>query len=193
MALNHQSSIHITMKTNLLILSAFILSTHALWAQKFISESGKVTFFSEAAIEDIAADNTSITSIFDVGNGEIAFSVPIVDFEFEKSLMKEHFNEKYMETEKYPKSTFKGVIYGFDQSKAGKQKVRAEGDLLIHGVTRRIKTEGEAEKKDGKILIASKFMVRLEDHKVKIPKLLWQNIAEEVEVTLNMKFKPYEN
>ena len=107
--------------------------------------------------------------------------------------MKEHFNEKYMETEKYPKSTFKGMIYGFDQSQTGKQQVRAEGDLLIHGVTRRIKAEGEVEKRSGKIFMESKFMVKLEDHKVKIPKLLWQNIAEEVEVTLNIQFKPYEN
>ena len=92
-----------------------------------------------------------------------------------------------------PNSTFKGVIYGFDQSRNGKQKVRAEGDLLIHGVTRRIKAEGEVEKRSEKIFMESKFMVKLEDHKVKIPKLLWQNIAEEVEVTLNMQFKPYEN
>lgn len=180
------------MKT-IMIAITILLFTHCAWAQKYISESGKITFFSEAAIEDIAADNASITSIFDVGNGEIAFSLPISDFEFEKSLMKEHFNEKYMETEKYPKSTFKGVIYGFDQSRNGKQKVRAEGDLLIHGVTRRIKAEGEVEKRSEKIFMESKFMVKLEDHKVKIPKLLWQNIAEEVEVTLNMQFKPYEN
>ena len=69
------------MKT-LMFLFTFFLSIHSTWAQKYISESGKITFFSEAAIEDIAADNASITSIFDVGNGEIAFSLPISDFEF---------------------------------------------------------------------------------------------------------------
>src|SRR5688572_14556746 len=82
--------------------------------QKYSTEQTFVTFFSDAAIEDITAENKKTAGAFNSATGEIAFSVPIKEYQFEKSLMKEHFNEKYMETEKYPKSTFQGKVTGYD-------------------------------------------------------------------------------
>lgn len=168
----------------------FIFFSSYGWSQKFSVEESKVTFFSSATIEDITANNTKSSSIFNSETGDIAFSIPIGEFEFEKSLMKEHFNEKYMDTEKYPKSTFQGKIEGFDASSTEVQHVKAIGKLTIHGRTRDIDVPGTVEKRGDKLLMNSKFIVRLEDYKVKIPTLMWQNIAEQVEVTIEFTFKP---
>src|SRR5437868_3598960 len=86
----------------------FLLCSANAWAQKFNTESGLISFFSDAPVEDITAQNNMVGSIFDATTGDIVFMVPIKDFQFEKRLMREHFNEKYMETHKYPKASFKG-------------------------------------------------------------------------------------
>ena len=157
-------------------------------AQKYTSEKSTVTFFSSATLEDIKADNTKASSVFDASNGNIAFVVPINEFQFKKSLMQEHFNEKYMETEKYPKSTFQGKIVGFDPN-AATQNVKAQGKLTIHGVTKDVEIPGTIEKQGDKLVMKSVFIVKLADYKVDIPKLMWQNIAEQVEVTVNFTDK----
>ncbi len=158
-------------------------------AQKLSSEKSSVSFFSHASIEDIAAKTDKSTSIFNLGTGEIVFSIPVKDFEFEKALMKEHFNEKYMETEKYPKSTFQGKITGFQQSGSGEQQAHAIGKLTIHGVTKEVDLVGTVQNEAGKIVMKSKFMVKLKDYKIKIPTLLWKNIAEQVEVTVEFTYR----
>lgn len=161
-------------------------------AQKFITDKSNVRFFSKATIEDIAAENQKSVSMINVGTGEIAVSIPISEFQFEKSLMKEHFNEKYMESEKFPKATFQGKISGFQASATGPQQVKAEGKLTIHGVSHDVEIPGTIELNGTSIHVQCKFMVKLEDYAVPRPQLLWKNIAEEVEVTIDFTYKPYE-
>lgn len=159
-------------------------------AQKYSLEKANVSFFSDAAIEDIKAENKKASSIFNSESGEIVYSITINGFQFAKSLMQEHFNEKYMESDKYPKSTFQGKISGFDGKGQGIQQVTAAGKLTIHGVTRDVEIPGTIEKQDNKLVMRSKFMVKLADYKITIPQLLWQNIAEQVEVTVDFSYKP---
>ena len=159
-------------------------------AQQFSVEKSTIVFFSDAPLEDIKATNTKSIALLDVEKAEVAFEVPIKDFEFEKDLMKQHFNEKYMDTEKYPKSQFSGKLIGFDKTKNGEQKVTAEGKLVIHGVTKSVKIPGSIELKPGNVVIKTKFIVKLADYKIKIPQIVWQNIAEEVEVTADFSLKP---
>jgi polyisoprenoid-binding protein YceI len=160
-----------------------------IFAQKFVAEKSYVSFFSHATIEDITAKNTKASSIFNSVTGEIVYAIPIKEFQFVKSLMQQHFNEKYMETEKFPKSTFQGKIIGF-QKIEGIQEVRAQGKLTIHGVTKEIDEPGTIEMKGGKLEMKSKFIVKLEDYNITRPQLLWQNIAEQVDVTLEFLYKP---
>ncbi len=160
-----------------------------LVAQKLNAESGTIKFFSRASIEDIDATNKKVQSIFDVATGDIAFVVPIQSFEFPKKLMQQHFNEKYLESEKYPKATFNGKVSDYDPSGAGKQSVMATGKLTIHGETQEITVPGTLEKKDGKLLLKTSFIVRLIDYEIKIPQVLWQNVAEQVEVTTDITYK----
>lgn len=160
-------------------------------AQLLKAENSKITFFSDALLEDITATNTMSAALFDVSKGEFAFEVPIKEFQFDKDLMKQHFNEKYMETERYPKATFGGKLEGFDASKSSSQSVTALGKLTIHGVTREVKIPGTVEIAENKrALIKAKFIVKLEDFKIKIPSVVFQNIAEEVEVTVEFTMKP---
>lgn len=158
-------------------------------AQKHVAEKSVITFFSEAPIEDIIATNTKTASIFNVQTGELVFSVPIREFQFEKKLMQEHFNEKYMESDKYPKATFSGKLIDLDPTQASEQAVKAKGKLTIHEVTKDVELDGTAQLGD-KIVLKSKFSVKLTDYKIKIPQLLFKNIAEEIEVTVDITYKP---
>lgn len=158
-------------------------------AQKYQAEQGSVVFYSDALLEDISATNTKASSILNLENNDIVFSVTIRDFQFEKKLMQEHFNEKYMESEKFPKATFSGKLVNFDASQSVIQTVKAKGKLTIHGVTKEVEITGTAQAGE-KIALKSKFMVVLADYKIKIPQLVWQNIAEQVEVTVDFTYKP---
>lgn len=164
--------------------------TSSSLAQKFTSEKGHITFFSDAALEDIQAENGMVGSLFNSSSGDLVYIVKIKDFKFPKALMREHFNEKYMETEKFPKSTFTGKIVGFNPAASGPQKVRAVGKLMIHGVTKDVDIPGTIEFAGGKVAMKAKFIVKLVDYAIKIPKLVWQNIAEEIEVTIDFTYKP---
>ena len=104
--------------------------------------------------------------------------------------MREHFNEKYMETEKFPKSLFTGKLKGYDVNAKGEQNVVATGKLTMHGVTKDITVPGTLLLDAGKATMKAKFMVVLKDYDIKIPKLVWQNIAEQVEVKIDFVYKP---
>lgn len=153
------------------------------------SKNGKVKFFSEAPLENIEATTEQATSVLNASTGEVAFSIPIKSFGFEKSLMQEHFNENYMESDKFPQATFAGKIEGkIDMQSIAEQTLTVKGKLTIHGVTqeRSIPVTLKIEK-DG-ISGASKFKVKVADHKIEIPTLVFQNIAEIIEVTLQVKY-----
>lgn len=167
------------------------LASHSVLAQKFISEKNHVSFYSKAPMEDIEAHTYKAKSIFDTGTGEIVFSVPINTFQFRKSLMQEHFNEKYLESHKYPRATFKGKVVGFKNA-PGKQTATAEGSLEIHGVAKKVSVEGEIDVSSGQITIRSSFPVRVADYDIKIPKLVVANIAEVVDVKVEFIYVPYD-
>lgn len=161
-------------------------------AQKFISDQSHIRFYSSAPIEDIEAVNEKAKSVIDLSSGQIVFSIDIEGFQFEKELMQEHFNENYLESEKYPKSTFKGQILDWD-NKTGKQEVTVKGDLKIHGITKKVTFVGTIDVSENQVEVESVFTVKLVDYKIKIPKAVFYNIAEEVEVTVKFKYKPIAN
>jgi hypothetical protein len=169
---------------------ALLLFSLAGYGQKYTAEKGEIAFFSDGAIEDIEAKNSMVGSLVNTSTGELVFIAKIKDFIFPKSLMREHFNEKYMETERYPKATFTGKLVGFKPGAAGEQKVSAVGKMNIHGITKDVDVPGTLEVRDGKALMKARFMVKLLDYNIKIPSLVWQNIAEVVEVRVEFTYKP---
>lgn len=159
-------------------------------AQQYFAEKSIIVFFSDGVIEDIRAENKKSTSIFDLGKADVAFLVSIKDFQFPKTLMQVHFNEKYMESDKYPKSSFKGKLVGFNPAAKSVQQVHAVGKLTIHGVTKDVDIPGTIEFKDPGYQMKAKFMLKLDDYKITVPEILWQNIAKEVEVTIDFTYRP---
>ena len=173
-----------------LILIAYLFAFKS-FGQKHISALNHVSFYSETPMENIEAHTYNAKSIVDLETGEIVFTVPINTFEFKKSLMQEHFNENYMESDKYPKAKFKGKLENF-KKQPGSQKVLAKGILEIHGVSREVSIPGEVQMlKDG-VKIKSSFPVRVADYNIKIPNLVAPNIAEYVEVSIDFSYVPYE-
>jgi len=183
------------MKTKVLTV-AFIFLAFNLSAQKFMTKNGYIGFFSHTPMEDIKAGNNQVASILDASTGEIVFQVLMKSFKFEKALMEEHFNENYAESEKFPKSTFKGKIANLsdvDFSKPGIYKVTVDGDLFIHGVTKNVSLPGEIEiTKDG-VNTRSEFIIIPEDYNIEIPAIVRENIAKEMKVTVDVKLTPVGN
>ena len=177
---------------NLLLTTCFAISGYCIYGQIYTAKSGEVTFFSEAPIENIEAVNKVATSLLNTASNDIVFSVTMIAFEFEKALMREHFNENYMETEKYPKAAFKGKINEtIDFTKDGTYQVSATGKLTIHGVEQDRTIEGTLTVNEGQILLKTEFKVLLKDHNIKIPKLVIKNLAEEVLVKASASYAPY--
>lgn len=182
------------MKAKIIFLSAFIFSAVFSKAQIYSGKSYEVSFFSDGPIEDIAATSKSAQVIMNAAKNEIAIKVTIKGFDFEKELMQEHFNEKYLESDKYPYATFSGKIKDtIDYKKDGAYKVTVAGKLNLHGVEKERTIQGTLTVKGAEITINSKFMVALKDHKIEIPSLVTQNIAEIVEVTLKITLTEYKS
>lgn len=160
-------------------------------AQKYISDLNHVSFYSEAPMENIEAHSYKAKSLFDIQTREIVFTVPIRTFEFEKSLMQEHFNENYMESHKFPKAKFIGKIVGFEP-KTGKQQVMAEGKLEIRGISKDVKVDGEIEFAEDEIKVKAVFPVKVADYEIEIPSMVASNIAEVVDVTIDFTYQPYD-
>ncbi len=174
----------------IICISILLYSTQCLFSQKFTLEKSTVSFYSDAPMEAIKAENIKSAGLLNLTTGDIVFSIPIEEFEFEKDLMKKHFNEKYLETEKYPKATFQGKIIGFKTDVSGEQETSAKGKLTMHGVTKEIEVKGTIDLTNNKPRIKANFKIQIADYNIKIPKLLWKNIAEEVDVKVEFNYKP---
>lgn len=177
------------MKKFTIILAIILLSTTLTNAQKYMTKGGAIKFSSETPMEKIEALNRQVNSALDFSTGNFVFKVLIRGFEFEKALMQEHFNENYMESEKFPNSTFNGKITNIKDVNLGKDgfyKVVVEGDLLMHGVTNKVKVNGTLEIKDGKVLGKATFNVSPKDYNIAIPKAVIKNISEAIQVDVNV-------
>lgn len=179
------------MKKVLLVVGLLVLVT-GVNAQKYFTRTGQISFFSSTSVEDIEAQNKTVTAIFDSKSGAIQFSVTMKSFHFEKALMQEHFNENYVESDKFPKATFKGSIdgaAGIDFTKNGTYTTTIKGKLTIHGVTQEITTSATFTVNGDVIKGESKIKVNPEDYNIEIPGVVREKIAKELEVTIVMNFK----
>ena len=183
------------MKKILMVAILLLIVGAAVAQPMYVARNGNIQFFSTTPIEDIKAINKKVYSSLNTRDGVIQFLVIINQFQFKRSAMQDHFNdEDYMDSEKYPRSEFKGNITNLseiDFSKNGTYVANIEGQLSMHGVTRTIKMNGNFTVNNGKFTGTSKFPVRLEDYNIKVPKIVFKKIAEEVEVTVNCQYLPY--
>lgn len=156
------------------------------FSQVYVGEKTKITFFSETKMENIDATNTVAKPVFSVGNGVFVAQVQHSAFVFKSAFMQEHYNENYMESEKFPFATFKGKIKEtIDYTKDGVNNVTMEGTLDMHGVSLPRTITGTITVKGGSITMDSKFDVKVADHKIKVPSLYVEKIAENIQVTFH--------
>jgi len=164
-----------------------ILFFSSIQAQIFTTNVGVVKFSSNAPLELIQAQSNKLSVAIDGANRSFAFNLPITSFQgFNSALQKEHFNENYMETKKYPNGVFKGrIIESVDLKTNGTYTVRAKGVLNIHGVESERIIRATIVVNNGNIKVTSKFKVPLTEHKISIPKVVFQKIAEEIDVDVS--------
>lgn len=178
------------------ILAAIVLlsATQVSDAQSvLLATGGKVSFFSETPMENIDATSQSATSVITTSTNSIQFTIPVRTFKFKKALMEEHFNEKYVESEKFPKSLFKGKINeAINWSRDTVATVTATGVMDLHGVNKMITETGKLTIKNGVVILDFVFMIALRDYSIEVPKVVTQSIAETIRVSGSFTYKPYE-
>ncbi len=180
---------------NKIIVLLFLLTNFAdfdVKSDQFITRQGQVSFFSYTSVENIEAKNNQVLSIIDLSKNEIAVSMLMNAFIFKKSLMHEHFNESYIESDLYPKATFEGRIVDFDPLATGAQTKMIQGALTIHGITKEIEIKTTIQDMNGSYLLTGDFEVAVKDFDIKIPPILAPNIAKIISITFRFEYRPYE-
>ncbi len=160
-------------------------------AQTFVGKNLKVNLFSSTPVEDIKAASTMGTAVLVISKQEIAVQIPIKSFVFDKKLMQEHFNENYMESDKYPLAKFKGILEPqLNWTKDGEYNVSAKGVLTVHGVDQARTINGKVTIKNGVITLNANFEVACAAHQIKIPSLVFTKIAEIIQLKVSGSLTP---
>ncbi|MDP3929712.1 MAG: YceI family protein [Bacteroidota bacterium] len=179
------------MNRKLALFSAVMFSSFLSFAQLFSTSTARVSFFSKTPVEDINAETNTGLMVVNTQTQAIAFSINNTSFSFPNKLMQEHFNEKYMESDKFPKSTFTGKLSEpIDWKSDGEHTVTVVGKLNIHGVEQERSIQGTVKIVNGVPQIETTFMVKNADHKIKIPTIVVSKIAEEIEVKIAATLAP---
>lgn len=156
-------------------------------SQVYLTRNGFVGFYSKMPLEDIRAENNQVFAAIDHGKKTIAFTLLQRGFNFTKQLMQDHFNENYVESDKYPKATFSGSFSGdVPLDKEGVYKVTVKGNLTLHNVTRPLETPATIEVKGGRLLGKAEFKLKPEDFNITIPSLVRDKIAQEMRVDVRI-------
>lgn len=184
-------------KKNLILLMILMMSVSVSFAQSmFFTKTGKITFYSKAPLEEIDGKNKTVTAVLDLKSGALQFAAQMKSFEFEKQLMEQHFNENYVESDKFPKSEFKGTIINnseINYSKDGTYTAKVKGKLTIHGITRDVETTGTLKINGGKIDANSTFNVLLSDYKISIPSLVKDKVSNSIRIVVDCDLEPLKN
>ncbi len=181
------------MKKHVILIAAFTaIFFSKSFGQIYMADSARVSFFSKTSAEDIDAANTVCKPIMSISTNEFDVSLINTSFDFPKPLMKEHFNEDYMESSKFPKTVFTGKINGtVDYTEDGTYNVTVTGTMDMHGVKKQITVPGTITVKGNVLFVYAKFNVKIADYNIKLPSFLSMNVADNVDVTVKATMKPY--
>ncbi|MGB3077183.1 MAG: YceI family protein [Chitinophagales bacterium] len=175
----------------LMLLGASVTSSAQ---NKYFDKNCDVTFLSNTPLEKIEGQNSSAVSVLDISTGSMDFAVLNTAFEFHQALLQEHFNENYMESEKYPKATFKGQIKNIaavNFKADGTYPIEVSGTLTMHGVSKDIQTKGTVKVSGGAIQGVSSFSVKPEDYNIEIPSVVKDKIAKDIAINVSANYLPY--
>jgi len=183
------------MKKTILLLAVLAFITNAFSQEKFFTKAGKLSF--DATVpkspENIDAVNKTALCVLDTKTGDVQFSCLMKGFEFERALMMEHFNENYVESDKFPKTIFKGVILNngsINYSKDGTYPAKVKGQMTMHGETKEVETEGKIISKSGNIQVIANFNLVFADYKILIPQIVSDKVAKTAKITVDCLLEP---
>ena len=171
-----------------------IVNTAVSGQDKYFTKTGRVSFAGKSPLSSVNAENKAVSVVLDTKTGVLQFSLLTKGFEFKRELMQKHFNEKYIESDKFPKSEFKGEIINnplVKFSTDGVYPVTATGKLTIHGVEKERTEKGTITIKNGQITLDCIMNIAIKDFNIEIPKLVIKNIAEVVAVKIKVDYTPY--
>lgn len=175
----------------LLTIALLLIKCTSATCQLYSTADGEISFHSHTFLEDVDAVNKKVSAVIDPVRKNIAFSLNMKNFEFKRKLMQEHFNENYVESDKYPGSTFNGSFTGdFNKDKDGAYPVIVKGNLKIHGVTKTVESPGTLTVKNGSIFGVSSFKLNPSDYNIDIPFIVRDKIEKENTIEVNIEFKP---
>lgn len=182
-----------TMKSMMMFLMLMAVN-YSIHAQgKYFTRNGNVTFNSGTTLEKIEGINHKAATVLDAATGQVEFTVLIKAFEFERALMQDHFNENYMESDKFPKASFKGTIQNNNDipyATGGTFKTQVKGDITVHGVTKPLTVNATGEVKDNKLVVKSNFEITLEDYKIDIPSLVKDKVDKQAKIEVDLVLDP---
>ncbi|HEX9510539.1 MAG TPA: YceI family protein [Puia sp.] len=174
-----------------ILLLALTACASVSFGQLYFTRSGVIGFYSRTPLEDIKAENNQVYALIDIGKKTIAFSSLLKGFIFPKELMQEHFNENYVESDKYPKASFTGSFTGdIDIKKDGLYQVDVKGQLSLHNTTRDVETPATLEVRSGMLLGTAQFKIRPEEYHIDIPSVVRDKIAKEFTITIKAGCSP---
>ncbi|MBO9635656.1 MAG: YceI family protein [Chitinophagaceae bacterium] len=176
-----------------LLLIFFLLVGTAHAQARYFTRTGQISFSSKGLLETIRAHNKTVTCVLDATSGNIQFSVMMRGFEFKKALMQEHFNENYVESDKYPNADLKGQIISSplpDLTRDGVYPVKVKGKLTIHGVTRELTTDGTITVKQSSVQAEAAFNILLSDYQIKVPSIVTNSLSNTVNIAVTCSLQP---
>lgn len=180
---------------NFLITTLLFVCGFTLQAQIFSSDAGIITFYSKAPLEDIEATSKQARCIYNTETGEVVVKLKMKSFHFSNSLMEEHFNENYIESEKYPTAVYKGFVKDSIDSKPtedGKYSMLGKGELEIRGIKKNSFSRVDVIRTGEIIEVKAEMAVKLADYDISIPGSVLMNISETIKVTFEATLKPYQ-
>ena len=174
-----------------LLIILFTFNSYSLEAQKMHIKSSNISFFSDGLLEDIAAVNTASQAILNLVDGTFVLRIPITSFEFPNQLMQEHFNENYMESTKYPKATFSGMIENIGMVEVttdGTYSCSVSGKLSMKDVTKEVSTTATFTVKGGIVNAKAVFNVNPADYNVEIPRTVINKISDNIKISIDADY-----
>ncbi len=179
------------MKRIMFILALALAATEATTAQTYFTRNGYIGFSSKTPLEDIKAENRQVYAMIDPVKKTLGFTLLLRSFLFDKELMQEHFNENYVESEKYPKASFMGTINGdVNAAQPGRYPVQVKGQLTLHGVTRPVETPAVLEVQTGKLTGKADFKITPADYNIRIPSLVKDKIESQITIHVQVECTP---
>lgn len=174
------------MEMERIFVTLLFLATSCLYAQKYTTKAGVVKFeASVPSFEEVAGENKTASAILDTSNGDLAVLALMKGFRFKIALMEEHFNENYVESDKYPKATFKGKVAGFDMAKltASGGNYTVSGDLTLHGKTKKVTDTAKITRSGDKIVVTGEFEVSPADFDIEIPAVVSKKVSDKIKIS----------